>query len=40
LTSTDNAFMCALTAKLRGRPEVPNQAPRAHNFFRARGADM
>jgi hypothetical protein len=28
-----------LTVKLRGRPEAPDQAPRAHNLFRARGAD-
>jgi hypothetical protein len=28
-----------LTVKLRGRPEAPNQATRAHNLFRARGAD-
>jgi hypothetical protein len=27
-----------LTVKLRGRPEAPDQAPRAHNLFRARGA--
>jgi hypothetical protein len=25
--------------KLRGRPEAPDQAPRAHNLHRARGAD-
>ena len=25
--------------KLRGRPEEPDQTPRAHNVFRARGAD-
>ena len=31
--------MCGLTVKLRGRPEAPDQAPRAHNLFRARGAD-
>src|SRR5215469_12352054 len=30
---------CRLTVKLRGRPEAPDQAPRAHNLFRARGAD-
>src|SRR5262249_39940730 len=29
-----------LTVKLRGRPEAPDQAPRAHNLSRARGADM
>jgi hypothetical protein len=29
---------CRLTEKLRGRPEAPDQAPRAHNLFRARGA--
>src|SRR6516164_2709786 len=28
-----------LTVKLRGRPEAPDQAPRAHNVFSARGAD-
>jgi hypothetical protein len=28
-----------LTVKLRGRPEAPDQAPRAHNLSRARGAD-
>jgi len=28
-----------LTVKLRGRPEAPDQAPRAHNVSRARGAD-
>src|SRR5215469_5721134 len=28
-----------LTVKLRGRPEAPDQAPRAHNLFNARGAD-
>ena len=28
-----------LTVELRGRPEAPNQAPRAHNLFPARGAD-
>src|ERR1700756_1076451 len=27
-----------LTVKLRGRPEAPSQAPRAHNRSRARGA--
>ena len=27
-----------LTVKLRGRPEAPDQVPRAHNLFRARGA--
>jgi hypothetical protein len=27
-----------LTVKLRGRPEAPDQAPRAHNLFYARGA--
>jgi hypothetical protein len=27
-----------LTVKLRGRPEAADQAPRAHNLFRARGA--
>ena len=26
--------------KLRGRPEAPDQAPRAHTVFSARGADM
>jgi hypothetical protein len=29
---------CGLTVKLRGRPEAPDQASRAHNLFRARGA--
>src|SRR5215831_18858064 len=29
-----------LTVKLRGRPEVPDQAPRAHTVFSARGADI
>src|SRR5262249_27370521 len=29
-----------LTVKLRGRPEAANQAPRAHNLARARGADI
>ena len=29
-----------LTVKLRGRPEAPVQAPRAHNLSRARGADI
>jgi hypothetical protein len=28
-----------LTVKLRGCPEAPDQAPRAHNLSRARGAD-
>jgi len=28
-----------LTVKLRGRPKAPDQAPWAHNLFRARGAD-
>jgi hypothetical protein len=28
-----------LTVKLRGRPEAPDQAPPAHNFSPARGAD-
>ena len=28
-----------LTVKLRGRPGTPDQAPRAHNFLRARGSD-
>ena len=28
-----------LTVKLRGRPEAPNQAPLAHNLFRAPSAD-
>src|ERR1051326_1128860 len=28
-----------LTVKLRGRPETPDQAPRAHNLFSTRGAD-
>jgi hypothetical protein len=28
-----------LTVKLRGRPEAPDQAPRAHTVFSARGAD-
>src|SRR5215475_88811 len=32
--------MCALTVKLRGRPEAPDQAPRAHTVFSARGADI
>ena len=29
-----------LTVKLRGRTEAPDQAPRAHNLSRARGADI
>jgi hypothetical protein len=32
-------YLYPLTVKLRGRPEAPDQAPRAHNLFRARGAD-
>src|SRR6516165_3390401 len=31
--------MWNLTVKLRGRPEAPDQAPRAHTVFSARGAD-
>jgi hypothetical protein len=30
---------CRLTVKLRGRPEAPDEAPRAHTVFSARGAD-
>src|SRR6516165_6773712 len=30
---------CALTVKLRDRPEALDQAPRVHNLSRARGAD-
>src|SRR5215472_4790839 len=33
-------LMCGLTVKLRGRPEALDQAPRAHNVFSARGADV
>jgi len=29
-----------LTVKLRGRPEAPDQASRAHNLSHARGADI
>jgi hypothetical protein len=28
-----------LTVKLRGRPEAPDQAPRAHNLFSARAGN-
>jgi hypothetical protein len=32
--------MRRLTVKLRGRPGARDQAPRAHNVFRARDADI
>ena len=35
----DESWLRTLTVKLRGRPEAPDQAPRAHNLFRARGAE-
>src|SRR5215470_14121137 len=38
--TSSKRFMGCLTVKLRGRPRAPNQAPRAHNLFSARGADI
>ena len=38
-TSHRACIVRSLTVKLRGRPEAPDQAPRAHSVFSARGAD-
>src|SRR5215468_9300953 len=38
ILGVDTDTLRHLTVKLRGRPEAPDQAPRAHNLFRARGA--
>jgi hypothetical protein len=35
----DESRLRTLTVKLRGRPEAPDRAPRAHNLSRARGAN-
>ena len=35
--ATPDCHRSRLTVKLRGRPGAPEQTPRAHNLFRARG---